>query len=435
MRKVLRRIFLLALAGTILAPAFAAAQDDLRQASVAAATDSAVHHLLDQLIDQPIVPNLTVGDFLDKVGGREDLVAALGQIEPVGGARWLDDKTCQVRLEVTGTEVVVDLANIAVKHPGQSPIPAGDLPRVAVGLAQHWFAATGTSTAAGVAPLPPPGSPWNGVTPEQRRAAVHNADADAAGKVLASVSSIELTPGNTIGDALKEPGVSRAVGEWLGSRPVTAVDYQANAQGLTVQVTLAASGAELFDIFRAAVTARNDVPLPNGVAAWAIVRNQFLHDMAPSIGIASPPPAVAAAPLMIFAQPPDWANGMADAAGNGGPSSTSLRAARAAEADALAKLRQQVMALPLNPNLTIAQASEHDERLARAVDRAIARGGQLYKTEYHADGAVVARMSLDLRLVWSAVDESAAAGPGPAVGAGNNAVPARAPASDGVRLP
>lgn len=434
MRVVAFPIFLAALAAAFLAPAWALGQDDLRQASIAAATDSAVHQIFDELQDQPIVPNLTVGDFLDKTGGRDELVAALHRVEPVGGARWLDDKTCQVRLEITGTEIVADLANIAVKHAGQSPIPASQLPSLAAPLAQRWFAATGTSTAAGVAPLPPPGSAWDAVPAEQRRLAVQAADADAANKVLSSVSNIPLTPSDSVADALNEPGVQHSVTDWLASRPVIAVDYQANDQKqLLVQVTLSAAGSDLFDIFRAAVTARNDIPYPADAAGWAVVRNQFNHQMAPSVGIASPPPAAEAVPAMVFAKPPDWANGMADAAGNGGPSSTSLRAARAAEADALAKLRQQVLALKLNSDLTVAQAMQHNDRLARAVDRAIARGCQLYKTEYHPDGAVVARMSLDLRLVWAAVDENGASAGGP--GSSNAASPANVRPASGVGLP
>jgi hypothetical protein len=99
---------------------------------------------------------------------------------------------------------------------------------------------------------------------------------------------------------------------------------------------------------------------------------------------------------------------MADAAGVGGPAVNSLRAARAAEADALTHIRQQVMALGLTPTQTMGQAVQIDPRLARAVDRAILRGARLYSTDYRPDGTVEVRVSLDLRFLWSAI----ASGPG-----------------------
>jgi hypothetical protein len=37
------------------------------------------------------------------------------------------------------------------------------------------------------------------------------------------------------------------------------------------------------------------------------------------------------------------------------------------------------------------------------VDRAIARAARLYKADYNPDGTVVVRVSLDLRLLWSAL--------------------------------
>jgi hypothetical protein len=384
--------------------------DDPRQAGIAAADDSAVNSLMDQLDTQPLGQNLTVKEFIDRTGGAEELRAALARLEPVGGPRWLDDKTCQVRLEVTGTEIVADLANIAVKHADRSPIPANVIPQAASTIAWRWFTATGTSTSAGAAPPPPPDSPWAAIGPETRRRAIADAVADAAHNVLASVAGVELAPGHPVAEALNVQGVRQSLTEWVSSRPITAVDYRQNpAQGLDVQVTLSATPGDFFDTLRTAVTASGDVPHPADAAGWVAVHDQVIARMGPPIGHAAVQPGAGPAVGVILpVQPPDWTGTMADAAGVGGPAVNSLRAAREAEADAMTHIHQQVMALALSPSQTIGQAVQSDPRLARAVDRAILRGARLYKTEYRPDGTVEVRVSLDLRFLWSAISS----GPG-----------------------
>jgi hypothetical protein len=386
----------------------AAAADDPRQADISAATESAANSLVDQINSQPLGRNLTVKDFIDRTGGGEELHADLVRLEPVGGPRWLDEKTCQVRLEVTGTEIVADLANIAVKHAGQTPIAAADIPQAATAIAWRWFSATGTSTSASVAPPPPPDSPWAGVGPESRQRAIGQAIDDAAHRVLASVAPIELSLGHPIGEALNIPTVNQSVTDWLTSRPITGVDYRQRAPGeLEVQVTLSVMPGDLFDTLRTAVTAAG-VPHPADAAGWQTVRDEIVARMDLPVGHAAPPPAGGPGPagvagVILPAQPPDWTGTMADAAGLGGPAANSLRAARAAEADAMGHIRQQVASLALAPNQTLGQAMESDARLARAVDRAILRGTRLYTTEYRPDGTVEVRVSLDLRFLWSAI--------------------------------
>jgi hypothetical protein len=381
------------------------AQDDFRRSAVAAATDSAVQSLLDQIEPAPLVPGLTVKQFLDRTGGRQSLREYLAHSDPVGGARWLDDHTCQVRLEVSGTEIVSDLANIAVKHAAQSPIAAGDLPNLAQALSARWFAATGTSAAEGVTPVPPPDSPWMAVPPDARRRAVQAATIDAEHIVLSSISPIELSDGHSLGEAMSDPAVGQSLTDWLASRPVTAVDYRQDQNHLEVQVTLAANASDLFDILRAAVTARNDVPHPSDPAGWALVHDDIIRRMAPPVGRAAPPSAPTTWETAVQpAQPPDWAGGMIDVVGTSGPSITELRAVRAAEADAMARLRRQVFDLPLTPALTIGQAAGGDPHLMHIVDRTIARTARLYNSQFHADGSVVVRVSMDLRLLWASIE-------------------------------
>ena len=67
----------------------------------------------------------------------------------IGGPRWLDDQTCQVRLEISGTRVAAALVQIANVNATKTPIA----PDLLAGRLKEWdnrtFSATATSTGLG----------------------------------------------------------------------------------------------------------------------------------------------------------------------------------------------------------------------------------------------------------------------------------------------
>ena len=170
------------------------------------------------------------------------------------------------------------------------------------------------------------------------------------------------------------------------------------------RVTFSSRRADLFDTLRTTLTAAGWPAAPTDPAGWQTVRDEVAQHMAPPTGTAEPVAQPAAQMIVILpAVPPPWTRSMADATGIGGPAVSSLRAARAAEADAMNHLRAAVFALPLTPDRTIGQAVQLDPTLARSVDRAIARGARLYASDYRPDGTVQVRVSLDLRFLWTEI--------------------------------
>src|SRR5205085_2367012 len=90
----------------------AAASDD-RRAQVAAATADGMGALEREVLSETITGTLTVEQFIDEAHARDDLARVVRRAQQIGGARWLDDKTCQVRLELSGNEVADLLVSIA----------------------------------------------------------------------------------------------------------------------------------------------------------------------------------------------------------------------------------------------------------------------------------------------------------------------------------
>ena len=411
MRKAATMFLALAWSGLALAQDASRPYDSGIESGERAARQAAVQILIDQIAPARITPGLSVGQFLDQVGGWQQFRADLIRADAIGGARWPSPQVCQVRLEITGTEIVADLANIAVASGERSPIGPSDLVVVANDLSLRSFTATGTSIAAGIAPLPPPDSPWNAVPAIQRQSMVRLAAQNASQNVVESIAGIPLNPWQTVGDALTQWRIRDQIGQWLDNRPITAVEYlYGDNHRLAVRVTLAASGSQVCDMLRSAMNAANPGPFtasPQPID-WGQVRDQIIRRADPPVGIADlpntlPPPAAAA--IVMPQQPPDWTANTIEATGVSALVVNPLRTARAAESDAQAALQQQVMSLPLSGGDTIGQAAARDPRLQQIISRSIWLDSHVENSDYHADGSVTVRVSLDLHLIWTAIDE------------------------------
>src|SRR5215213_1486178 len=101
----------------ILAADVFAQVDRARRDKVAAATAAAVQGLKEAVARENLAPGVTVATLLDKTKGHGKLLDTLRRAEQPGGPRWVDDQTCQVRLEISGAIVARELTNIAAAQP------------------------------------------------------------------------------------------------------------------------------------------------------------------------------------------------------------------------------------------------------------------------------------------------------------------------------
>ena len=113
--------------------------------------------------------------------------------------------------------------------------------------------------------------------------------------------------------------------------------------------------------------------------------------------------SVTRAAINVGRAAPAWVDQQIDADGAGSPRGSRLKAARAAEADAQAKLRAKVDALSMPAGgATIGDTAKQDSRVNDAVARAISRARPA-KVDYPPDGSARVHVTLDLRDVWEEI--------------------------------
>lgn len=373
-----------------------------RQEQIDAATTDAVTKLMADISTVQLTDQLSIGALVAQTDSRDAFRAVVRQANQIGGVRWLDGQTAQVQLEIGGDQIEAEVRRLVRIHSDKLKVTAAELEPALVQLARKTFVATGSSTTVAVIEnVKPAGQDaWVGVDEESRRAAIAAAKDQAVDSVLDSIRDVRLSDGRTMGSLLSasDSTVRLRLREHLATRPVTSVKFHESRE---VEVTLSAPPVETFAVIRNALIETGSANLTD--AEWDRLRREFLEDISAATGRGVIPRAEMALPIQpqveLPQQPPIWVGDMLDVQGTAEPTETKLKTARAAERQALADLRAQVLELPLTPDLKIGEAASKDPDIAAAVDRAIARA-RTYKSDYYADGRVVVRTSLDLRDVW-----------------------------------
>src|SRR5688572_21208799 len=101
----------------------ALAADDPRRAQVAAATADALDALREDLLSAAVTADVSVEELVEKTDAHDEPARALTRAEQIGRARWLDDQTCQLRMELRGSELADTLVGIAAANEAEAGLP------------------------------------------------------------------------------------------------------------------------------------------------------------------------------------------------------------------------------------------------------------------------------------------------------------------------
>lgn len=379
---------------------------DARQNQVAAAHANALDAIRQQIEAQPMGPNQTIRDLLDQTHSQDQLAQLLQRSPEIGGARWLDSQTCQVRVRVDGAQVADLLQSILASQSGNRPAVQSFQPWLD-DLRQHSFEATSTSAAASsINSLTPiqGGPSWSGVASDARRDALISARQDAINHALQMLGPVELSAGVTVADQMKEPNspVRRKLLAYLQTAPIVSVRFDNNLQ---VQVQLRPSWQETADTIYSAWKGKSSNQLTaEDFRALKELHDQIARRMTHVIGTAVADKTAPHAELawQLPAQPPAWVDDQLDVVGQGFAVGSQLKSARAAEHDAKVKLGAELGALYLDPTHTVLDAARKDPHIAEAINQSLDEA-RPYKSEYDSDGSATIHVILNLRDFWQAL--------------------------------
>lgn len=368
-----------------------------------AARASAIERLRADIEAEAVTPAVKVQMLLDRTESQSRLTHLLEQqAQQIGGPRWLDDQTCQVRLDIPATAVRHELQQIASEHAQASPVSFQEMSADLRAWDARIFSATGTSTGAIESIRPPAGSTaWNDVPPAAVHQAVKAARQDAVDHVLDSIAPVPLAGGKQVGDALAIPEIGDAMANWIGTRPITLADFRDDRQ---VELTLALTPGELSGRLHDILVRRADVPHPFDDRGWNAIYEKIAKQMVKPIGKGSVAATTQADAIALPVVPPDWVDHQLDAQGSGADRGR-LKAARVAELAADAKLREQINRLPIGSDKTLGDAAALSTKLNAAIDRTITRNARVYRIDYLSEDNATVRMSLDLNRLWEAIAE------------------------------
>jgi hypothetical protein len=398
------------------------------RAQVQAATKDAIANLYDEVTRVQITRRLSVGEFVQRTRSADDLNRALQRAQQIGGPRWVDDKTCQIEVQISGVAVGQALRRVAAANPKDSPISANELSRIIKDWDDRSFSATGIATSrvpvARAKPRAPRMGlqldPWWNVPDAAREQAVAAAKVDAARRSLSSLKPVLLTPRSDVGDVLALKDVNEAMQAWFVAHPAARVEL---LEDLRAEVEVAVGPADVFQKFRVLATKQTDVPVPADEQGWAKVGDAF-ERMATPVGRAvAQPKAPVRGDDVIGVRPPGgnnlvgvgkpvdlpkgapaWASKRLKATGKGETGRSKLANARIAEANAEEQLRIQIEDLTLNDGVSVGKAARTDARVAQAIKRAIGKA-KVGEAEYHRDGSADVTVYLDLEKFWQELQE------------------------------
>ncbi|HEX8339773.1 MAG TPA: hypothetical protein VF624_02585 [Tepidisphaeraceae bacterium] len=356
---------------------------------VRAAEESARQQLRGQVMALTVAPGLTVRSIADRQAsavGVDEIVAGAQQ---VGGPRWVDSDIVQVKMQVPATAVLKKLTDAPadVRDPRVTP---GVLQRLAREWAGRQVQASGQAVPAekiAAAVAASPSDDWADVPGDRRIDAARRAQASAAQGIVAAGGAIRVGPNETLGQSW-DAGAAKAVADWAMTLPATRVLLRDDRQvEIGLFVDKPGYSSQLLGTLPA--DRREAVAVGKAIAAGVTAMPTVFVGRASVVAAA---PSVR--PVLAGRASPAWAGRLltADATAPGGPDR--LRTARTAETAAARSLRAVIDALPLDESNTIGQVAKRDPAVDEAVNRALTRA-RPYQVDYHADGSVTLRLSLD----------------------------------------
>ncbi len=341
-----------------------------------------------------------------------------------GPPRWYDDGTCEIDGEVTVAKLVTTLKALHATHYQGRTVTTTDIENITQTVKTDVIRARGSGAPRPEIPELPPGfeeaitplpqgyvpapsipAIWKSVGPQGRLMAERAAEVDAMRRLLEQIKGLRLNSTTLVRDFVTESDEisTQASGIVIGAS--VASKYLHNDE-LIAEVTMEVPVEKIITRIK---ELHSQHYKGNTVTTTDIVnvKKTIQRDMIRATGCGVPPAKFLQQAKSAGVEMPDWMGRRVTATGQGtdpeiASAQGKLRAARAAEMDAMRKLAEQIYGLTLSSSTTVKDfVTEHDE-VATQVDAVLA-GAIADQTKFEGDVATVT-VSIPAAEVWSVVN-------------------------------
>lgn len=343
----------------------------------------------------------------------------------LGAPTWYDDGSCEVPAEVTVAKVIETVRQAHSRHYNGDRVKATDFESIAQRTEKQIIKVVGMGAPRvelppdlpqGVAEMlpPPPSAPppaipdiWKKVGPQARLMAVEAARKDAQRRLAERIKGLRLTARTQVRDfAVESDTINTELNATLiGAREVTTYLHH---DELIAEVTMAVPVEKVITTIKELQSRHYKGDDVRGTDIETAVRT-VVKDEFQETGMGVPNPKFIRKYQEQFAPAmPEWAMTVFEIDGEGSDAEVAtsigrLRAYRLAEADARRKLKEKLLALPLDGGETFGAFAEAHETLLSRVDKIVLDAAVV--DDRVVGDRVVIRMALPGMRVWGSVAE------------------------------
>jgi len=344
----------------------------------------------------------------------------------LGPPRYYDDGTCEVDGEVTVAKLITSLKEIHTAHYKGNLIRKTDFEQIKETVKEDVIRATGSGAprpelppdlpegiADVITPLPAGYTPtmsvppiWKSVGPQARLMAIRAAEVDAMRKLLERIKGLRLNSTTLVRDFITESDEIRthADGIVVGASQLSTYLHQ---DELIAEVTMEVPVEKVFTKIKEFHSTNYK---GSRVTSTDIVntKKSIKHEMIQATGCGVPPARFLSTARTTGVDMPAWMGERLTATGHATDADIQtaqgkLRAARAAELDAMRKLAEQIYGLEISSNTTVRDfVTEYDE-IAGEVEAVLA--GAVPDEPVFTEDMASITMSMLAAEVWSVVHQ------------------------------
>lgn len=345
----------------------------------------------------------------------------------LGQPRYFEDGVCEIDGEVTVAKLITTIKEVHEAHYKGRSVTTKDIEQISERLKTDVIRATGTGAPRPelppdlpmgieqvITPLPqgyssPPMSVpaiWKTVPPNERLMAQRAAEVDAMRKLLELIQGLRLTSDTLVRDFITESDEIRtqAQGIVVGATPVSKYFH---TDELIVEVTMEVPVERIITKIKELHTEHYH---GNRVTTTDIqnIKQVLQRDMVQATGAGVPRPQVIQQAISSGVDSPAWLGKALEVVGQGtdpaiDTAQGKLKAGRAAYADAMRKLAEQVQGLELTSGTYVRDFVTQYDEIRTQVDSIIA--GAVADAPSFDGGVASVRVSLPAAEVWSVLHQ------------------------------